>query len=252
LSQIFNKSLHPVAIKRIPVRIWALRDEIESALEHRIKECEAAGTPLYIDDIKEFYGMKKNKPLTGQPQLIDVNAEAPQDTPSENVDDMMEALADQAPEAETAPSEVADQLIASQTPEEQKQSPAEHLQKPFVRRAPNSDKLSYGFSFLSDLNMDWALCFSKYAFTQGSSIVIEFLIPSPFIMSAEVMLCTQYSMRSRIISETKPDYRIQSRFTFSMDGERGQLRDFLKSVEPTLPQKVSLLDSDSEDSGPEA
>jgi hypothetical protein len=277
LSQIFNKSSHPVAIKRIPIRMWTLRAEIEAALEHRIKECEAAGVPLYIDDIKEFYGMNIAKPLSGQPQLTLVS-EASDASPmsNENVDDMMAALAEEkapeaapetppqeaapvdatsAPEAastETPPSAQADQIIATQSPEEKAQAPHAHkFQTPYVRRAPNSDQISYGFSMLADINMDWVLAFSKHPFTQGSSIVIEFLIPTPFTMNVEILLCNRIAMKSRIISETKPDYRVQCRYTFSHPGERSNLRRFLSSVEPDLPNKTALLASaPAEDTGP--
>lgn len=280
MSQIFNKSSHPVAIKRIPVRMWTLRAEIEAALEHRIKECEAAGVPLYIDDIKEFYGMNIAKPLTGQPQLKLVETSASIPMNNENVDDMMAALAqDKTPEptpqvapetpaqeaapaeatsapgpisTEPSPSAQADQIIATQSPEEKAQAPHAHkFQTPYVRRAPNSDQISYGFSMLADINMDWVLAFSKHSFTQGSSIVIEFLIPSPFTMNVEIMLCNRIAMKSRIISETKPDYRVQCRYTFSHPGERSNLRRFLNSVEPDLPNKPPLLTSStSEDTGP--
>ena len=281
MSQIFNKSSHPVAIKRIPIRMWTLRAEIEAALEHRIKECEAAGVPLYIDDIKEFYGMNIAKPLAGQPQLKLVEPQEGVDSnpmKNENVDDMMAALAkEKAPEAtpqeaataeaataeaastpevastETLPSAQADQIIATQSPEEKAQAPHAHkFQTPYVRRAPNSDQISYGFSMLADINMDWVLAFSKHPFTQGSSIVIEFLIPSPFTMNVEIMLCNRIAMKSRIISDTKPDYRVQCRYTFSHPGERSNLRRFLSSIEPTLPNKPPLLaSSSSEETGPE-
>ena len=52
---IYNKSGHPVEVKKISLRLWTLRDEIEAALERRMKECEALGVPLYIEDIKKFY-----------------------------------------------------------------------------------------------------------------------------------------------------------------------------------------------------
>lgn len=272
MSQIFNKSSHPVAIKRIPIRMWTLRAEIEAALEHRIKECEAAGVPLYIDDIKEFYGMNISKPLSGQPQLklVETPPEAAAGPMSnENIDDMMAALAEEkAPQASEAPleataapestettpapSQQADQIIATQSPEEKAQAPHAHkFQTPYVRRAPNSDQISYGFSMLADINMDWVLAFSKNAFTQGSSIVIEFLIPNPFTMNVEIVLCNRIAMKSRIISETKPDYRVQCKFTFSHPGERSNLRRFLSSVEPDLPNKSPLLTSTSaEDTGP--
>ena len=143
MSQIFNKSTHPVTVKRIAVRVWALRDEIEAAIDRRIKECEAAGTALYIDDIKEYYGMRTDQPLSEQPQLQLVDGEA---APTENMDQMMEALASETPAApeeappveaapiEAAPAEAApvegvstdapvetaqkaDEIIATQSPE---------------------------------------------------------------------------------------------------------------------------------------
>ncbi len=273
MSQIFNKSTHPVAIKRIPIRMWALRAEIEAALEHRIKECEAAGIPLYIDDIKEFYGMNVAKPLAEQPQLKLVEGEAAAEAgpmSNENIDDMMAALAEEkAPEPVAAPAELpaveappleastevappslqADQIIATQTPEEKAQS--HQFKTPYIRRAPNTDQISYGFVMLADINMDWVLGFSKNAFTQGSSIIVEFLIPNPFTMNVEILLCNRIAMKSRIISETKPDYRVQCRFTFSHPGERSNLRRFLSSVEPDLPNKPNLLGSGAaEDTGP--
>lgn len=289
MSQIFNKSQHPVTVKRIPVRIWALRDEIEAALDRRIKECEAAGTPLFVDDIKIFYGMKTDAPLASQPQLQVIEGGA---AATENVDQMMEALAPAAeapaaqaapvatpeptseptpepkteakteatsehsastPAESTEPAAHADTIIASQTAAEKAEAPkAPHLQKPYERQAPDSDKMSYGFALLSDINMDWMLTFSKFSFIQGQSIVIEFLIPRPFTMSAEVVLCANYSMRSRIISDSKPDYRLQCRFTYLKAGERTRLRDFLSSIEPDLPKKAAAPKPAAEGAGPEA
>ena len=51
---IYNKSGHPVEVKKISIRLWSIRDEIEAAIGRRMKECEAAGVPLYVDDIKKF------------------------------------------------------------------------------------------------------------------------------------------------------------------------------------------------------
>ena len=52
---IHNKSSHPVEVKKISIRMWTLRDEIEAAIESRIKECEALEMPVYVEDIKKFY-----------------------------------------------------------------------------------------------------------------------------------------------------------------------------------------------------
>ena len=277
MSQIFNKSTHPVTVKRIAVRVWALRDEIEAAIDRRIKECEAAGTALYIDDIKEYYGMRTDQPLSEQPQLQLVDGEA---APTENMDQMMEALASETPAApeeavpvEAAPIEAApadgasvegvspdapvetaqkaDEIIATQSPEAAAEAPkAPHLQRPYTRTAPNSDKISYGFALLADVNMEWMLTFSKDGFIQGQSVVVEFLIPRPFMLSAEIMMCNNVSMRSRIISESKPDFRLQCRLTYALAGERARLRDFLTSVEPDLPKKMTAV-KPQEEAGPE-
>lgn len=260
MSQIFNKSSHPVAVKRIPVRIWALRDEIEAALDRRIKECEVAGTPLFLDDIKEFYGMRTDKPLAGQPQLQLVSEST---TPQDSVDEMMEALAATPEEAPTAATEEtpvlaeavvekADELVASQTPAEKAEAPAApHVQRAYTRLAPDSTKVSYGFALLSDVNMDWMLTFSKEKFIQGQSVIVEFLIPHPFMMSAEIIMCHNYAMRSRIISESKPDFRLQCRFTYPFPGERTRLREFLTSVEPVVPKKGAAAKPGANDTGPE-
>lgn len=284
MSQIFNKSTHPVTVKRIAIRMWTLRDEIEEAIDQRIKECEAAATALYIDDIKEFYGLRRDQPLTAQPQLQLVDEVPPAASAQDSVDQMMEALAAEAPAAAEAeapveaapaateesptpieattsteatttetpaePAQVADVLLATQTTEARAEaSKAPHIQRPYTRAIPNSDKISYGFALLADVNMDWMLTFSKQKFIQGQSVVIEFLIPGPFKLSAEVVMCSNVGMRSRIISDSKPDYRVQCRFTYAFAGERARLREFLTSVEPDLPPKAPSLKA--EDAGPE-
>jgi len=278
MSQIFNKSTHPVNVKRIAVRVWALRDEIEAAIDRRIKECEAAGTALYIDDIKQYYGMRTDQPLSEQPQLQLIDGEA---APAKNMDQMMEALASEAPavateeatpietppidtaSAEATPIEAAatdapvetaqkaDEIIATQSPEAAAEAPkAPHLQRPYTRTAPNSDKVSYGFALLADVNMEWMLAFSKKGFIQGQSIVVEFLIPRPFMLSAEIMICNNVAMRSRIISESKPDFRLQCRLTYALQGERTRHREFLTSVEPELTKKLAPA-KPQEEAGPE-
>jgi len=281
VAHIYNKSQHPVEVKRISIRIWSLRDEIEGAIYRRIQECETAGIPLYVDDIKEFYGLKTDRPLTEQPQLklVDKNADveasvdalmdsitAEKAAPSLDDDslDPPEATPPESASALTAPDgttpvvdgealspdsiQAADKIIA-----EQKTGPvkSEDIQRPmFQRQAPDSDKISYGFALLSDVNMDWMLTFSKNSFVRGQSVVIEFLIPRPFMMNAEVLSCNHYAMRSRVISQTKPDFRLQCRFTYLLSGERGRLRDFLTSVEPSLPAARRPAPKKEDDAGP--
>jgi hypothetical protein len=104
-----------------------------------------------------------------------------------------------------------------------------------TRVKPHAEKVSSGLTFLSDINMEEMIFFSKYGYTPGQSIVLEFLIPQKFILSARVIQSKQFSLNSKIISATKPDYRILAEFTFIQDGERTHLRNFLKSIEPEIP-----------------
>lgn len=56
MTNLIGKSTHPVQIKKIAVRIWALRDEIEAAIAERLKEEEhSEDNPADISDIKDYY-----------------------------------------------------------------------------------------------------------------------------------------------------------------------------------------------------
>lgn len=220
---IYNKSTHPIEIKKISLRIWSLRDEIEAAIERRIKECDAAGIPLYIEDIRKFYNLNHFA-----------------DTTDSSVTDLMESLSQETPINE------AEEIMAEQKLQGLDNSkPNPMLDRPYQRQAPDLDKISYGFSLLNDVNMDAFLTFTKNKFLHGQSVVIEFLIPQSFMMSAEITYCHFYAMRSRVISSTRPDYRIQGKFNYTFSGERDNLRNFLKSIEPNIPEKKRKDQDDS-------
>lgn len=247
---IYNKSSHPVEVKKISVRIWSLRDEIEAAIGRRMKECEAAGVPLYIDDLKRFYNLDPDSTLS-QDNVLQLKPKGDEDA----MTSLMESLAEETPEEKPAEDQdsqtlsKADEIIAEQKlqgMEAEKPNPI--IDRPYQRLAPDLDKISYGFTFLSDVNMDNILSFTKDKFLQGQSVVVEFLIPQPFMMTANVAYCHHYALRSRIISTTKPDYRLQCRFTYSIPGERDTLRNFLKSIEPTIPQGKKGNKKSEEDS----
>jgi hypothetical protein len=261
---IYNKSGHPVEVKKISVRIWSVRDEIEAAIGRRIKECEAAGVPLFIDDIKRFYNLNMQEPLNQQSNVIPLRPEnaqpeeaqaaspaaeaAPESTPEEAKPAETEAAAptEGAPESQTF--NQAEEILAEQNKQGlDTQKPNPILERPYTRQAPDLEKITYGFALLSDINMETILSFTKDKFLHGQSVVVEFLIPQSFIMTAHVSYCSHYAIRSRIISSTRPDYRIQCRFDFSMPGERDTLRNFLKSIEPTIPQPVKKVKKETEE-----
>ena len=239
---IHNKSPHPVEVKKISIRLWSLRDEIEAAIGRRIKECEAAGVPLYIDDIKQFYH------LTTQHESND-NVVPMKVVQEENdLSSMMEEISNEEKdqtqeenmEKENAPEEnknlhKAEEIIAEQTSQGlPNKTPNSILNRPYQRQAPDLEKISYGFCFLSDINMEYMLNFTKDHFLKGQSVTIDFLIPNNFMMTADITYCHNFAMRSRIISSSRPDYRVQCKFNFSIPGERNNLRSFLISIEPEL------------------
>ncbi|MFL5783171.1 MAG: hypothetical protein ACJ76H_01095 [Bacteriovoracaceae bacterium] len=252
---IYNKSGHPVEVKKISIRMWSLRDEIEAALERRMKECEAAGVPLFIEDIKSFYNLNMKAPLTDRSNVLPLRAGQ---ASSDDLNSLMASLKEEDKVPETEETKSADEVLATlddnkeppktfseaeETLAEQAQLGADNkkpnpiLERPYQRQAPDLDLISYGFCFLSDIHMENLLAFTQGKFLQGQSVVVEFLIPQNFMMTADVTYCHYYALRSRIISSTKPDYRVQCKFSFGLAGEREKLRSFLKSIEPTVTEK---------------
>ncbi|MBA2406261.1 MAG: hypothetical protein H0V66_15905 [Bdellovibrionales bacterium] len=259
---IYNKSGHPIEVKKISVRLWSLRDEIEAAIGRRMKECEAAGVPLFIDDIKRFYNLNLQAPLNEQSNVLQLHANKTDE--AESMANLMESLNEETiPEAEVSTAALegeaapapesktfnqAEQLMAEQNKQGlETTKPNPILERPYQRQPPDLDKISYGFTLLSDIHMDNILIFNKDKFLQGQSVVVEFLIPQNFMMTATVTYCHYYALRSRIISSTKPDYRLQCSFSFAIMGERETLRSFLKSIEPTIPHGQKKMKKDSED-----
>ena len=262
---IYNKSGHPIEVKKISIRLWSLRDEIEAAISRRMKECEAAGVPLFIDDIKRFYNLNLQTPLNDQNNVLQLHSKT---DGAESMANLMESLHEEVlPEATpetvlppaaldgeaatTAESKTfnqAEQIMAEQNKQGlEMNKPNPILQRPYKRQPPDLDKISYGFTLLSDINMDSILSFNKDKFLQGQTVLLEFLIPQNFLMTATVNYCHYYGLRSRIISSTRPDYRLQCHFSFAVPGERENLRNFLLSIEPTLPQGQKKMNKESED-----
>lgn len=242
---IYNKSGHPIEVKKISIRLWTLRDEIEAALGRRMKECEAAGVPLYIEDIKKFYNLIHGEETPDNVISLKKPSEDGMASLMEEISD--EVKAEDASEENKVLNE-AEEIVAEQTLQGlETKKPNPILERPYQRQAPDLDKVSYGFILLSDINMEQMLSFTKDRFLQGQSVVVEFLIPQNFMMTADVTYCHHYARTSRIISSSKPDYRVQCRFAFSIPGERDNLRNFLKSIEPTLPQDKKKAKKESED-----
>jgi len=261
MSNILNKSSHPVHVNRIRVRVWRLRDEIEKAISIRMDESNEQKIELDISDISDFYTrIKKSFKPTPKDALEDDEDNSPVEEAAESSDD---TNAEVESEAETKDEESSDEdeaaklaemmlADADKKDEDTSKSSDENNIKPkqLSRILPDEDKVSTGFAFLSDIDMTKILTFSKSGFTIGQNICIEFLIPNSFIMSGEVVGSNHVGRNSKIISKMKPDYRIMTAFSFLFENERDNLRTFLQSVEPDIPpppKKLKRPDDDGSD-----
>lgn len=252
---IFGASNHPVEVKKILLRLWSLRDEIELELSQRLAAAPTAtaeekekiirevtqhftphkATEVSIDPgqaLKLVENPEVAEGAEGEEKAAEAEA-APATTPPAPKEGDPPAAA--TPEAEGAEKKAELSVVEANpaaTGEEEASATIELRKRPPL--AP--EKLFRGILLLSDLNMQSIALFSTKSFIPGQNIVIEFDIPYSFVVSAEVISCRKYSMKSKIISLTRPDFRLFARFTFSLPGERTLLRNFVKSIEPTVPK----------------
>ncbi|MBT3982612.1 MAG: hypothetical protein HOE90_14735 [Bacteriovoracaceae bacterium] len=264
---IFGNSNHPVIVKKIRVRVWSLRTELESILNDRIASGE--DNILNFDDLKKIYRLKVAEPGTGgavNPGAVlnlvdeeeaqapddDMEAEmakalegdgagAEDDSEGEGGEDLEAEMAGALKEGEGAAAS-ADALV------EQLAGDGSFI--PRKRPPVAQDELGSGVSFLSDVNMLDICFFSSREFCSGQTVVIEFLIPMYFMVTAEIINCKRYNMKSRIISPTRPDYRVHAKYVFLHQGERTQLRKFVKAIEPDIPKdapKKPKIQEDDDD-----
>jgi hypothetical protein len=267
MSNILNKSSHPVHVNRIPIRIWKLRDEIEEVISRRIQESEQKSEQLDVSDIKKFYSREKKDYSMKAVESLDEQGSDLDSSGNEMDEDALEmakALAGDTDDESSEPEKMdddeaqklAEMMLADQdTPQDQlqeinmdlKKDSASEMHSSNMRVLPNKDKVSTGFAFLSDMDMTKVLMFSKTGFTLGQNICIEFLIPNSFIMTGEVVGSNHVGRNSKIISRMKPDFRVMTSFSFLFDEERENLRDFLKSVEPDIPPPPKRLKRPADD-----
>ena len=227
MTNLLNKSNHPVEVKKVKVRIWTLRSEIEAAVAKKMETSKEQA--VNIDDIKEFY--QTHIPTHIEEEIV--SEESSSDN-SEIAQKTEEALSEEKNESG-----------------ENQKSDGESEDKPFERIIPNEDLIYHGEVLLSDVHMERIMLFTNQKFIQGQNIIIQFLITSPFIISGEVKKVIHYARNSKIIKETRLDHRIQFDCSLLFPHERSNLREFLMSIEPTIPTAPKKLkqqeDSDDDD-----
>ncbi len=280
---IHGNSNDPVLIKRIGLKIWSLRDEVESVIQQHLAH-KADGKALSsqeINEIKNEYAYSGPIEQKAGLQLIDGGA----DTSEESGDDLEAAMAaamgggDDAEaeesgddleaamaaamdggndaEGEESGDDLEAAMAAAMGGSEEATTPSEAVAKPqgakkIIQRGSHNikeDRLSRGVSILSELSMDGLYFFSEKKFMEGQSIVIEFQIPKKFVLNAIVSFCRPFNASSRIISNRKVDYRTVANFTFLKEGERTLLREFIRSIEPDIPAPIMAPPKQQDDGG---
>jgi hypothetical protein len=121
-----------------------------------------------------------------------------------------------------------------------------------LRKIIPDEKVSGGILLLSDINMDQIRFFCDKEFIIGQTVMVEFILHEPLILSAEIIHVNRFNLSSRIIRETsaglQSKFRIIANFKFIKKGERHFLRDLLASIEPEKVQaKVKKQKNADED-----
>ncbi len=246
---IHNSSSDPVLIKKISLKIWSLRDEIETRIQEKVDAGEIA--PESVEEkVLELRG-EYTKKTAAPDNVLQLKSG---DALSNDEDEMARAMAaienEEAAEATEAPPEEETANVVSMSP-----APTENAEANLIRiqvEPPNisEDKIFKGKTILSEISMDKMFFFSNKAFTEGQSIVIQFCIPKTFIVNADVIYCRPFNIKSRIISQNNYTHRMLIKFNFLKEGERALLRQFIQSIEPDVTKvikKPEVAESDSDE-----
>lgn len=224
---IHNSSSDPVLIKKISLKIWSLRDEIEARIHDKIE----AGTPSEDLDLIQIRAHYTPKHL----QTDNVLSLKPTSDLDTGEDEMARAMAEvESEEALETPLDKAENdNVVDLSPPSNVVSIDQNIIS-ISLEAPNipEDKVSKGKTVLSEISMEKMFFFCNKPFTEGQSIVIQFCIPKSFIVNADILYCRPFNLKSRIISQNNYTHRALIRFNFLKEGERALLRQFLKSIEP--------------------
>lgn len=234
---IHNSSSDPVLIKKISLKVWSLRDEIELRIQEKIDtgEIPPEGHEEKINEIRLEY----TKKILPPDNIIPLKSS--EELSSEGEDEMAKAMAEAASPEEKEPEDNV-VLLNKETPL------ANEISIKSEAPALSPEKIAKGKTILSEIGMDKMFFFSNKAFTEGQSVVIQFCIPKTFIVNADVVYCRPFNIKSRIISKNNYTHRMLIKFNFLKEGERALLRQFLQSIEPDLSVVVKKVPGEKEDS----
>jgi len=262
---IYGNSTDPVLIKKINLKVWLLRDEIEAVAQGKLESDPNAQKSSLVESLKGEYSPKNN--ISADNILYSDGAISNDDgedlmaaaiAGDDDGEDLMASAIDGADDGEDlmasaiAGDDDGEDLMASaiNTPDTNNKSSEDNIIY-INQRYPVLDdsKVYLGRTLLGEIDIDKIPFFSSQKFAVGQSIVVDFIIPKRFRLNAEVLYCRQYSMKSRIISKNSLPYRLVAKFTFQNQGEKTLLRNFLQSIEVDIPivEKPSQQKSKADD-----
>lgn len=240
---IHSSSKDPIYIKKIYLKIWTLRSEVEQV----VKKVNAENKEE-IASIKEEYSFKGPLKKESGLQLLDGGAEdqksaETQDEKSDEINNDMEAQeanGDEEANAQKAEDDNEEIDSDSDTPSS---LPIDNGPKQIIQRGSQyieEHNIHHGVCVLSEVTMDTFSFFTSKNLLEGQSIVIEFQVPKKFVVNAEVRYCRPFNIKSRIISENRMKCRVTASFSFLKEGERTLLRQFIQSIEPHIPETIEI------------
>lgn len=245
---IYGSSNHPVEIKKIRCKVWTLKEEIAATLRDKLEQgLSHKEAQKYIEGL--YHGLIR-LPASIEQELSGAAPSGEDIVETDALDDSEDAMAAALAEAENEESSESEDANDETNSEDQNAEENSNTEPEIIsevesvnnvlflkRHRPNLSGEIIGdvVTFLSDVNMSMISCFSSRNFLFGQTIVLEFLVPQRFFVTAEVLECRNYNMESRIISGQRPKYRLHAKFTFPREAERTLLRRFLRSVEPEVP-----------------
>ncbi|MBT3235958.1 MAG: hypothetical protein HN353_08405 [Bdellovibrionales bacterium] len=246
---IYGSSKDQVLVKKINLKVWSLRDEIESVIDQQVKGGADDSQKLDLDDITKEYTGKVPIDMVMSKQNINSPSESTEETSDQAEGDEAEAKQEAETDDDT---EGTEEAMAKAMLEGQVDQDAEKGLYQIKQRVPAlpPEKVGHAKAILSEIWIDHMLLFSSINFLIGQSVVVEFVVPQPFSLNGTISSCRVCNPKSRIISEQKLAYRIAIAFSFLKAGERSILRTFLGSIEPdkvTVEPLVAVPDTDDTD-----
>jgi hypothetical protein len=246
---IHGNSSDPVFLKKISLKVWTLRSEIQAYIQEKAREGKTEELDAFLAQLQETFQSKGvvEAPVEEEPQgslgsegaddAYDAMAAAMSEggDEEEGEGEAEEADAEEGAGGEDDADAMAAQMLAENGIGEEETAPPEKYNFDSYKVSIENSRLVRSSAFLAEITMDRIYFFSTEPFMEGQSIVIDFLIPKRFILNGNVFYCRTYNLQRRIISDKKPSYRVAVDFTFLRSGERSLLRQFLQSVEPDIP-----------------